>query len=163
LVRGASRKWSPPGGTHGGRRRLGARARRRGGHLSSRAQGGEGSFLRAKGTKSWHGPRHGKYGDVWAAAGANLRANGGEAVHRPAIGRATHGTGLLPRPITRILPQCAIHPARTGGRRRASACALRASGRRATTTSHAASRAWRGSARLKFHLALFEPIFLPIF
>jgi hypothetical protein len=54
--------------------------------------------LRAKGTKSWHGPRHGKYGDVWAAAGAGLRANGGEAVHRPAIGRDTRGTGLLPRP-----------------------------------------------------------------
>jgi hypothetical protein len=54
--------------------------------------------LRAKGTKSWHGPRHGKYGDVWAAAGAGLRANGGEAVHRLAIGRDTRGTGLLPRP-----------------------------------------------------------------
>jgi hypothetical protein len=54
--------------------------------------------LHTKGTKSWHGPRHGKYVDIWAAAGAGLRANGGDAVHRPAIGRDTRGTILLPRP-----------------------------------------------------------------
>jgi hypothetical protein len=37
-----------------------------------------------------------KYGEVWAAACDGLRANGGEAVRRPAVERGTRGAGLLP-------------------------------------------------------------------
>jgi hypothetical protein len=37
-----------------------------------------------------------KYGKVWAAACDGLRANGGEAVRRPAVERGTRGAGLLP-------------------------------------------------------------------
>jgi hypothetical protein len=37
-----------------------------------------------------------KYNEVWAAACDGLRANGGEAVRRPAVERGTRGAGLLP-------------------------------------------------------------------
>jgi hypothetical protein len=37
-----------------------------------------------------------KYGEVMEAACDGLRANGGEAVRRPAVERGTCGAGLLP-------------------------------------------------------------------
>jgi hypothetical protein len=97
LVQDASRAWSSPCGTHGGRRRMhGSRAGKKGGFYSRLKAVGR--SLRAKTVGSGYGRWHGKYGDVWAVACVGLRANGGEAVRRPAVERDTRGTSLLPRP-----------------------------------------------------------------
>jgi hypothetical protein len=90
----------------------------------------------------------------------------GPMAARRSTGQRLGGTRVAPAYYldhrTRTLPQCARHPARTGGRKRASACVLRVAVWHAATTSRDVARVAR-SARLKFRLALFEPIFLQIF
>jgi hypothetical protein len=67
LVRKSMRGWSSPCGTHGGRQRLGARVGRRPAGFIAVHKAVRKVFLRTKGTKSWHGPRHGRSTAGWAA------------------------------------------------------------------------------------------------
>jgi hypothetical protein len=139
----------------------GSRARRKGG-IYSRLET-VGRSLRAKTEGSGYGRWHDKYGDVWEAACVGLRTNGGEAVHRPVIGRDTRGASLLPRPHHPYLATVSKTP-RTD-RRSEAGLGVRAPGggssRRDSVTRDVARVARVGS--FEIHLALFEPFFLQIF
>jgi hypothetical protein len=144
-----------------------------GGACTALARGEKGGFysrleaigcsLCAKTVGSGYGRWHGKYGDVWEAACVGLRTNGGEAVHRPAIGRDTCGPGLLPRP--HHLYVATVRKTPRTDRRLEAGLGVRAPGggsaRRDAFARDVARVARVGS--FEIHLALFEPIFLQIF
>jgi hypothetical protein len=153
------RGWSSPCGTHGGRRRHGARARRGGGRFYSRVQGGEGGFLAYQGNQVM----------AWAAAWPEYGAREGGGGRRRAAcmpargwlgGAARYGSIAAHGREARGAKE--EGGAWTSGQKPASACG-RARSRRGWRVTPARRRALWTTGLKPFRLTPFDRAFLQLF
>jgi hypothetical protein len=94
------RGWSSPCGTHGGRRRNSARARRGGGRFYRRAQGGEGGCLARQGNQVM------AWAAAWPEYGARGAATCGVYAGARLVGRRGAGTAALrPMDVRHVAPR----------------------------------------------------------